>query len=94
MIQGQFDAIADLSKSFQLNLTALVEHQDARVVTNPHVAVRRGEPGELDIQEELTIVLTNSTESFGTTRRLEKLTAGVMMKVAQLACGTALATLA
>ena len=41
-IQGEYDAITDLSKSFQFKLTALVQDQDARIVTNPHVAVRSG----------------------------------------------------
>ena len=80
-VQGEYDAISDLSTSFQLNLTALVEDQDARVVTNPHVPVRSGEPGKLDFQEELNIILTNNVEVFGTARRLEKLTAGVLLNV-------------
>lgn len=89
-IQGKYDAITGLSKSFQLNLTALVEDQDARVVTNPHVAVRSGQLGKLDFQEEMNIILTNSTESFGTTRKLEKLSAGVTLDVTPNIMGSGL----
>lgn len=81
LVSGMYDVIADLDKAFKLNLVALVEDSDARVVTNPHVAVRSGLPGEINFKEELHVILTNSTENFGLTRSLEKLEAGVRLNV-------------
>ena len=79
--QGLYNVIADLDKSFRLNLTALVSDSEARVVTNPHVAVRSGAVGQIDFKEELNIVLTNATESFGVTKKLHRLEAGVSLSV-------------
>ncbi|HAG72096.1 MAG TPA: hypothetical protein DCL66_07805 [Gammaproteobacteria bacterium] len=79
--QGLYNVIADLDKSFRLNLTALVGDSEARVVTNPHVAVRSGAVGQIDFKEELNIVLTNATESFGVTKKLHRLEAGVSLSV-------------
>ena len=81
LISGMYDVISNLGKSFRLNLVALVENNQARVVTNPHVAVRSGLPGEINYKEELHVILTNSTENFGVTRALEKLEAGVHLNV-------------
>ncbi len=69
-VTGMYEAIADLPKSFKLNITALVEEEEARIVTNPHVAVRSGQPGRLDFKEELHIEVTNETVNFGTSRQL------------------------
>ena len=79
--QGQFNVIADLDESFRLNLTALVGDSEARVVTNPHVAVRSGAVGQIDFKEELNIVLSNATGSFGVTKSLHLLEAGVSLSV-------------
>jgi type II secretory pathway component GspD/PulD (secretin) len=80
-LSGNYEALADLPKSFRLNLTALVQDSEARVVTNPHVAVRSGEPGRIELKEELNIILSNETDNFGTTRTLETLEAGVVLDV-------------
>lgn len=81
LVSGMYDVISDLGKAFRLNLVALVEKNQARVVTNPHVAVRSGLPGEINFKEELHVILTNSTENFGVTRSLERLEAGVRLNV-------------
>ena len=80
-VSGSYEAIADLPKSFRANLTALVQDNEAKVVTNPHIAVRSGQAGELKLKEELNIILTNETENFGVTRSLEQLEAGVQLDV-------------
>ncbi len=81
VIAGTYEALADLPESFRLNLAALVQDSNAKVVTNPHIAVRSGERGEIILREELNIILTNETENFGTTRTLERLEAGVLLNV-------------
>lgn len=81
LISGQYDVIADLDKAFRLNLRALVDEEEARIVTNPHVAVRSGQPGQINFTEELNIVLTNATENFGVTRSLQRLESGVRLNV-------------
>lgn len=86
---GVYDAVAELSDSFRLNLTALIADSEARVITNPHLAVRSGAVGEIDFEEELHVVITNPTESFGTTRTLEELRAGVRLEVTPRAFGSA-----
>ena len=83
-ISASYEAIADLPKTFRASLTALVEDNEAKVVTNPHIAVRSGKTGELRLQEELNIILTNETSNFGVTRTLEHLDAGVNLKVTPL----------
>lgn len=80
-LSGLYEVIADLPEAFRLNLTALVADNEARVVTNPHVAVRNGEPGRIDFEEELHVILSNETENFGVTRTLEELEAGVELEV-------------
>jgi type II secretory pathway component GspD/PulD (secretin) len=81
LLSGQYDVIADLDESFRFNLTTLIEDSYARVVTNPHIAVRSGQPGQINFAEELNIVLTNATENFGVTRNLQKLEAGISLNV-------------
>ena len=83
-ISASYEAIADLPKTFRASLTALVEENEAKVITNPHIAVRSGQVGELRLQEELNIILTNETSNFGVTRALEKLEAGVNLSVTPL----------
>ncbi len=80
-IAGNYEAVADLSEAFRFNLTTLVQDSDAKVVTNPHIAVRSGQIGRIDLREELNIILSNETENFGITRTLERLDAGVLLKV-------------
>lgn len=80
-IAGNYEALADLPKSFRFNLTALVADSEAKVVTNPHIAVRSGQPGHIELKEELNIILSNETENFGITRTLESLEAGVLLNV-------------
>lgn len=81
LISGQYDVIADLDKAFRLNLRALVDKQEARVVTNPHLAVRSGQAGQINFTQELNIILSSATESFGVTRNLQKLESGVRLNV-------------
>lgn len=81
LVTGQYDVIADLDKAFRVNLRALVDVNEARVVTNPHVAVRSGQPGQINFTEELNIILTNATENFGVTRNLQRLESGVRLNV-------------
>lgn len=80
-IAGSYEALAELPKSFRFNLTALVQDSEAKVVTNPHIAVRSGQPGHIELKEELNIILSNETENFGITRTLESLEAGVLLNV-------------
>ncbi len=80
-VSGYYESLADLPNTFRLNLTALVQDSDAKVVTNPHIAVRSGQPGHIELREQLNIVLTNETENFGSTRRLQTLEAGVLLNV-------------
>jgi type IV pilus assembly protein PilQ len=81
VVSGTYEMIADLPTVFKFNLSALVGNNEARVVTNPHVAVRSGQPGELNFEEELNIILTNETQNFGATRTLQTLKAGVALNV-------------
>ena len=83
-ISASYEAIADLPKTFRASLTALVEENEAKVITNPHIAVRSGQVGGLRLQEELNIILTNETSNFGVTRALERLEAGVNLSVTPL----------
>lgn len=78
---GNYEALADLPESFRLNLTALVQDSDARVVTNPHIAVRSGRNGSIDLREELNVILSNETVNLGITQSLERLDAGVLLNV-------------
>jgi type II secretory pathway component GspD/PulD (secretin) len=76
-----YNFVDRLTPSFKLNLNALVTKNFAKVVTNPHMAVRHGEDGVIALTEEQYVTLTNVTSTFGTTLTLQQINAGVTLKV-------------
>jgi len=59
-IGGTYNFVSQLSPSFKVNLQALVEEENANVVTNPHIMAVNNENAEINIKETQYIRLQQS----------------------------------
>ena len=79
--QFAFNGINRLSPQFQMNLTALISENKAKIVTNPHLVVKSGESAALNITETITLFLTQTSQTgFVTQNRVDQ-TAGIVLEV-------------
>lgn len=71
-----------LDPAFAVNISALIQNNIARVITNPHIAVRNGETGTVRLEEQKNIVLQDAnTEAGIVTSTIKQLEAGVALTV-------------
>ncbi|MCB0584510.1 MAG: type II and III secretion system protein [Phaeodactylibacter sp.] len=75
-----YSAITNLTPNFQFNLRALVSEDKAKVLTNPHLAVKSGATANLNIVDRRTIVLETATIN-GVTTTLQNIEAGIRLSV-------------
>lgn len=83
--QGQdlsflFNAVARLTPSFRINLRAMINEDKAKVLTNPHVVVKSGEPAQLNIKDRRTVTLETATIN-GVTTTLQSIEAGIELHI-------------
>ncbi|MFQ5771166.1 MAG: type II secretion system protein GspD [bacterium] len=79
-LEFAYNFIGHLDPTFTFNLTNLVQDNKAKVITNPHLAVRNGETAQLQLTEEKNVILSSSSV-YGTTYNLQKLSVGVMLNI-------------
>lgn len=76
----QYNSVAKLTPSFQMNIRALVGNDQAKVLTNPHLVVESGMRANLNIQDRRTIVLETATIN-GVTTSLQTIEAGISLDI-------------
>ena len=83
-LENSITTVYDISKSlkdkFKINLQALVEDNDAKILQNPRITVQNTQTGNIDITEDKYIQLQTSSMN-GLTTNLEKIQAGVRLKI-------------
>ncbi|MCP3910048.1 MAG: type II and III secretion system protein, partial [Actinomycetia bacterium] len=71
-----------LDPRFLVNLLALIDDGDARVVSNPHLAVLDREAGEISLTQTIYVPVSDTGASdFGNVLRFEEVEAAVTLKV-------------
>ena len=76
LINLSFSTLNVLDPSFKLNIRSLVSDGRAKVLTNPHIAVKNGETAELRITEQRYVQLQTSSIN-GLSTQLQTIEAGV-----------------
>lgn len=84
-LQFIFNSISRLSPTFQMNLSALVSENKAKIVTNPHLTVQSGEQGKINISETINVFLTQTSQTGFITQELRKLDAGITLDITPIA---------
>ena len=84
-LQFVFNSVSRLSPTFQLNLSALVSENQAKIVTNPHLTVQSGDQAKLDISETINVFLTQTSQTGFITQELRELRAGIILDITPVA---------
>lgn len=84
-LQFVFNSISRLSPTFQLNLSALVSENQAKIVTNPHLTVQSGDKAEINISERINVFLTQTSQTGFITQELRELSAGIILDINPIA---------
>jgi general secretion pathway protein D len=79
-ISGTYNFLSKLSPSFKFNLQALVEDQNANIVTNPHVVAINNEMAEINIAETQYLRLQSAGLN-GLSTNLQQIQASLDLKV-------------
>ena len=86
-LQFIFNSISRLSPRFQMNLTALVSENKAKIVTNPHLVVQSGDAANLNISETINKFLTQTSQTGFITQELREITAGIVLDIVPVSTG-------
>ena len=78
-----FTAVGNLTASFRQNLKFLISKKQARIVTNPHIAVVSGNEGRIELNEEFNYTTSLVFPTAGTTNvgQADKLQAQTQLTV-------------
>lgn len=78
-----FTAVGNLTASFRQNLKFLISKKQARIVTNPHIAVVSGNEGRIELNEEFNYTTSLIFPTAGTTNvgQADKLQAQTQLTV-------------
>lgn len=78
-----FNALSDFAPNFNAKLDALIQNSEAKVLTNPRIAIRHGIEGSFDAVTKVPIVNTQTTTTTAT-QTVSSLSIGESIKITPL----------